>query len=81
VFDLVPLPAGRNAIASLWVFATKRDADGHLVRHKARLVADGSKQAFGVDYDSVFASNVTFDILRLLCLLLQHWIWRFFNWM
>jgi hypothetical protein len=48
------------------VFATKRDADGNLVRHKACLVAVGSKQSFGVDYDSVFAPTSRLTSLRLL---------------
>jgi Reverse transcriptase (RNA-dependent DNA polymerase) len=66
VFELVPLPPGRTSIPTLWVFATKRDSDGNVVRHKARLVADGSKQASGVDYDSVFAPTSHLASLRLL---------------
>jgi hypothetical protein len=66
VLDLVALPPGRSAIPSFWVLATSRDADGNLARHKARLVADGSKQSFGVDYDSVFAPTYRLTSLRLL---------------
>jgi hypothetical protein len=66
VFELVPLPAGRSAIPSLWVFTTKRDSDGNLLRYKARLVADGSKQAFGIDCSSEFAPTSHLTSLRLL---------------
>jgi len=36
---LSDLPAGRKAIKCKWVFKTKLDADGHIERYKARLVA------------------------------------------
>lgn len=34
-------PKGRSLIGSRWVFALKKDADGKVIKHKARLVAQG----------------------------------------
>ena len=54
-WQLVDLPAGRNVIGCKWLFKTKVDSSGEIRRHKARLVAQGFAQKFGVDYDHVFA--------------------------
>lgn len=65
-WDLVDLPKGRKAIGSKWVFKKKCDAAGKVTRYKARLVAQGFNQKFGVDYDEVFAPvarQTTFRIL------------------
>ncbi|MCP4492594.1 MAG: DDE-type integrase/transposase/recombinase [Gammaproteobacteria bacterium] len=65
-WELVPLPAGRKAIGSRWVFRVKRDEDGRSLRHKARLVAQGFSQRPGVDYEETFAPVVRFDAIRTL---------------
>lgn len=65
-WKLVDLPCGRKAIGSKWVFKLKRDVDGNIVRHKARLVAQGFTQKFGIDYDEVFAPVARSQTLRLL---------------
>lgn len=54
-WSLVDIPPGCNAVGSRWVFALKRNAQGEVVRFKARVVAKGFTQKFGVDYDEVFA--------------------------
>ena len=64
VWDLVELPEGRKAVGSKWVFKLKVDADGSVVRHKARLVAQGFSQKFGLDYDETFCPVVRFESVR-----------------
>ena len=54
-WELVDLPAGANLVGSKWVFRVKKDASGHVVRFKARLVAQGFSQVPGVDYFDTFA--------------------------
>lgn len=54
-WEICKLPQGRKAIGSKWVFKTKLDENGNLVGRKARLVAQGYSQKYGVDYDEVFA--------------------------
>lgn len=63
-WDLVELPAGRNAIGCRWVFKIKQCPDGDV--YKARLVAQGFSQKFGEDYDEVFAPVVRQSTLKIL---------------
>ncbi|GJS76600.1 ribonuclease H-like domain-containing protein [Tanacetum coccineum] len=55
---LVPRPAGVNMVRSMWLFNHKFHADGTLSRYKARLVANGSSQQLGVDFDETFSPVV-----------------------
>ena len=55
MWSLVTLPPGHRAIGLKWVFKTKRDEHGDVVKHKARLVAKGYVQHQGIDYEEVFA--------------------------
>ncbi|GJS52144.1 ribonuclease H-like domain-containing protein [Tanacetum coccineum] len=52
---LVPRPAGVNMVRSMWLFKHKFHADGTLSRYKARLVANGSSQQLGVDFNETFS--------------------------
>lgn len=45
-----PLPDGVNLIGSRWVFDIKRNAEGVIVRYRARLVAQGFSQVDGMDF-------------------------------
>jgi hypothetical protein len=54
-WELVNLPTGRKTIGSKWIFKTKLDSNGNIERRKARLVAQGFSQKFGIDYHDVFA--------------------------
>ncbi|GJW24500.1 ribonuclease H-like domain-containing protein [Tanacetum coccineum] len=42
-------------VRSMWLFKHKFHADGTLSRYKARLVANGSSQQLGVDFDETFS--------------------------
>jgi hypothetical protein len=56
---------GCNIVSSKWVFATKFNTDGSLDKLKARLVARGFSQKFGVDYEYTFAPTLRHDTLRI----------------
>nr|GEU53695.1 ribonuclease H-like domain-containing protein [Tanacetum cinerariifolium] len=60
----VPRPAGVNMVRSMCLFNHKFHADVTLSRYKARLVANGSSQQLGVDFDETFSPVVKPTIVR-----------------
>ena len=66
VWELVESPQNRKPVGSKWVFKAKTDADGHVERYKARLVAQGFSQKFGTDYDETFSSVARLESVRAL---------------
>lgn len=49
-WDVVVPPKGANLVTSKWVFDVKRMISGAIEKFKARLVARGFSQKFGVDF-------------------------------
>jgi Reverse transcriptase (RNA-dependent DNA polymerase) len=65
-WELTDLPANRKPVGSKWVFKLKLNEHGVVARYKARLVAQGFSQKYGVDYDQVFAPVARHTTMRLL---------------
>ncbi|KAD5802460.1 hypothetical protein E3N88_13820 [Mikania micrantha] len=65
VWELVPLPQGKCAIGTKWVFRNKTDENGQIVKNKARLVVQGFSQEEGIDYDETFAPVARLEAIRL----------------
>ncbi|GJU33670.1 retrovirus-related pol polyprotein from transposon TNT 1-94 [Tanacetum coccineum] len=65
VWTLVPLPYGKTAIGSKWVFRNKKDEHGITTKNKARLVAQGYSQEEGIDYDETFAPVARMEAIRI----------------
>lgn len=65
-WDLTSLPPGSKTIGCRWIYKKKQDEQGKLVRYKARLVAQGFTQRYGLDYDEVFAPVAKQVTLRTL---------------
>ena len=65
-WTIVPRPENRKVVSSKWVYRVKYKADGTISRYKARLVARGYTQVFGVDYTDTYAPVTRLETLRLL---------------
>lgn len=65
-WELMSLPPGKKVIGVKWVFKIKRDEAGKIVKHKARIVAKGYTQSFGIDFTEVYAPVTRQATLRVL---------------
>jgi hypothetical protein len=54
-WTLTDLPTDKRAIELKWIFKLKRDEQGSVVKHKARLVVKGYSQQHGINYEEVYA--------------------------
>ena len=65
VYKFEKLPPGTRPINSRFIFKTKANSDGLVDRFKARLVAQGFRQRFGVDYIKTHASVCKMPTFRV----------------
>ncbi|GJY79442.1 retrovirus-related pol polyprotein from transposon TNT 1-94 [Tanacetum coccineum] len=65
VWTLVPLPYGKIAVGSKWVFRNKKDEHGITTKNNVRLVAQGYNQEEGIDYDETFAPVARMEAIRI----------------
>lgn len=65
-WELVERPDNANVVDSKWVFRIKKNAAGEIEKYKARLVARGFTQIYGVDYYQTYAPVAKLSSFRLL---------------
>jgi hypothetical protein len=65
-WELQHLPAGQKSLSCKWVFKAKQEVNPVRVRLKARLIAQGLEQEYGIDYNKTFAPVVRWSTLRAL---------------
>ena len=68
VWSECDLPPGKQALPSHFIFTVKRDG-----RFKARLVAGGHRQQYGLDFDETYASVCTFRTMRMVLAIAARW--------
>lgn len=56
IWDVTSLPIGKRPIGCKWIYKTKRNLNGSINKHKARLLAKGYTQVQGIDYNETFTS-------------------------
>ena len=68
--EYVERPHGHKVIPVHWIFSTKVDEHGNVLRFKARLVAQGCRQVPGIDVGEVFPPLVVLGLGEL------SWQWQ-----
>lgn len=53
-WTLTKLPPGKNPVRCKWIFTVKYKPEGFVERFKARHVAKGFTQSYGIDYQETF---------------------------
>jgi len=71
----VERPLGKNVVGSKWVFRLKRKADSMIKKYKARLVARGFTQQYGVDYYNTYSPVVKLISFRTILALAAQYDW------
>nr|GEV63971.1 retrovirus-related Pol polyprotein from transposon TNT 1-94 [Tanacetum cinerariifolium] len=61
----VDLPFRKKAIGTKWVYMSKKDKRGVVVRNKAQLVSLGHRQEEGIDYDGVLDFVAKIEAIRI----------------
>jgi transposase InsO family protein len=69
-------PTEANLVGCRWVFKIKRDKDGNISKFKARLVAQGFTQVYGIDYAETYAPVARYSSIRLIIALAAHYDWE-----
>ena len=54
-WNVVERPKDVNVVSCKWVFKIKKNTAGEIDKYKARLVARGFTQQYGVDYHEIYA--------------------------
>ncbi|GJW17453.1 retrotransposon protein, putative, ty1-copia subclass [Tanacetum coccineum] len=66
VWVLVDLPPNCKTIGSKWIFKKKTNMNGVVHIYKARLIAKGYTQLYGVDYEETFSPVADIRAIRIL---------------
>jgi Reverse transcriptase (RNA-dependent DNA polymerase) len=69
------LPENYKPVGLKWIYKLK-DTQGRIVKHKARLVANGYVQRQGIDFNEVFSPVARLETVRLLISIAAHGGWE-----
>ena len=74
-WDMTTLSPGKSAVGCKWVYKIKTWANGSVERYKARLVARGFTQEYGVDCEETFAPIARLTSIQslLVVAVVRHW--------
>ena len=53
VWNIFRRPEGKSVVTSKWIYKIKHAADGSIEKYKARFVAHGFSQKYGIDYEEM----------------------------
>jgi len=69
------VPSNKTVITTRWVFTIKTDSEGKIIKFKARLVARGFNQKFGIDFYLTFSPTLNIDCLKLIFAIASKFKW------
>jgi hypothetical protein len=72
----VPRPPDKNIVGSKWVYRVKHNADGSVDKYKARLVARGFTQIYGVYYFTTFSPVAKLSSFRTILAIAARHDWE-----
>ncbi|KAK3011850.1 hypothetical protein RJ639_010446 [Escallonia herrerae] len=75
-WELIPKPKDVEPVTCRWVYKVKKKADGTVNRFKARLVARGFSQHYGLDYEETFSPVAKRVTVRTLISLAAYNGWK-----
>ena len=75
-WDIISCPPIVQPIGSKWVFSIKLHSNGSLNIYKARLIALGNKQEFGIDYEETCAPVFKMTVVRTILAIVASQSWE-----
>ncbi|GAA0159049.1 transmembrane signal receptor [Lithospermum erythrorhizon] len=78
-WTLTTLPQKGKKVGVRWIYKTKRDENGDISKHKAKLVEKGYVQQHGIDYTEVFAPVARMDTVRRILSMAAQRSWRIYQ--
>lgn len=78
-WSLTHLPRGAKKVGVKWIYKTKHDEHGNVIKHKAYLVAKGYSQREGVDYTEVYAPVARLDTICTVITLTSNNMWNVYR--
>ena len=72
VFRAAKLPTGHRAIGTKWVIKIKCKSNESIDKYKARLVTNGFKQQYGIDYTEAFSTVVKYVTLHMVIAIVKY---------
>ena len=78
-WDLVTLPPRQSVVGCKWIYKIKTHSDWSIKCYKARFVAKGFTQEYGIDYEETFAPVARISSIRALLAVAADSKWDLFQ--